>query len=371
MNATPDTDIRAALADASDVAGLTFSTEAVLSEGHRVVRRRRAVATGLVAAATAVIAVVTVQLGTGQPRALPAHPDSSWSAVPWATGPLTSTTYTDGIKDGPGYEVVVAPAADGTASEMWTFFDGNTVVGTVHRKAPALRPGQARFLMPGESGRAGAVYGYVVTGPTKGEVMAEIVIGPDSSLGDGMTASLIDPRTQGVVGQTFMRSVTGEAAAQEVVGVVWDRLEVAGGLIRLGGGAALRSGRSGGVDAAVVAVNAGTSVLLWRDGDRFAFGARSGPLVLTDPGPLQVGVEPCVPKETGSEHDLAVGWVTSGPVELTSTDPSDAFTVSYGTAVGGRTPFVARSAQPDVRGTVTVKGGGETQTLAGWDAPAS
>lgn len=367
MNAAPDTDIRAALDDASHVAGLTFSPEAVLAEGHRVVRRRRLAATGLVAAATAVVAVVAVQLGTGQPRALPAHPDATWSAVPWSTGPLTSSSYADGLKAGPGYEVVVAPAGGATVSETWTFFDGNTVLGTVHRTAPALRPGQASFLLPAESGRPGAVYGYVVTGPARGTVMVQVVAEPDSSSSEGTSASLIDPTTQRVVGATFMRTVRDEAAAEQVLGVVWDRYDVSGGLVRLGGGAALRPGRTAGVDVGVVAVSPSTSVLVWRDGDRFGFDRRTGRLALTDTGALQVGVEPRAPEVTGSEHDLAVGWVTSGPVHLSSTDPDDTFTVSYGAPVGGRTPFVARSVRPDVKGTVTVTGAGETQTVTDWD----
>ena len=36
---------------------------------------------------------------------------------------------------------------------------------------------------------------------------------------------------------------------------------------------------------------------------------------------------------------------------------------------GGHTPFVAASADPDVKGTITVTGGGESQTLTTWDVP--
>jgi hypothetical protein len=114
-------------------------------------------------------------------------------------------------------------------------------------------------------------------------------------------------------------------------------------------------------------VSSRLSVLLWRDGDRFGFGRRSGPLALTGTGALQVGVEPHATAVPGTAPDLAVGWVTTGPVELSSTDPTDSFTVAYGAPVGGRTPFVATSTNPDVKGTVTVTGGGESRTLTAWD----
>jgi hypothetical protein len=118
----------------------------------------------------------------------------------------------------------------------------------------------------------------------------------------------------------------------------------------------------------VVTVNPRLSVLLWRDGDRFGFGRRSGPMALHSTGALQVGVEPHARAVAGSAPDLAVGWVSTGSVELTSTDPNDSFTVVYGAPVGGRTPFVAVSQNPDVMGTVTVQGAGQSQTLTSWEA---
>ena len=118
MTATPDSDVRAALEGASQVDGLSFSPEAVLLAGHRVVRRRRLVATGLATAATAVVAVVAVQLGSGQPRALPALPPQVSQTTPAApTGPFSGTTASDGFRQGKSVDVAVVPRGDGTVRE--------------------------------------------------------------------------------------------------------------------------------------------------------------------------------------------------------------------------------------------------------------
>jgi len=371
MNATPDTDIRAALDDASHVAGLTFSPESVLAEGHRVVRRRRIAATGVVAAATAVVAVVAVQLGTGQPRALPADGPSSSSTLAQASGELTGSTFDDGVpKQGPGVRVDVTPADGGRVVERWTLSDGDTVLRTVSRTVPATAPGRASFLMPAESGQQGVVYGYALTGAqgaASGVVMTQLVTAPDVANGQGSSGNLSDPTSGRALGSVF-RAETGSADPEQVIGLVWSRTRVQGARVEwVADGAALRTGRTGGVDAAVVTVSPRTSVLVWRDGERFGFGRHAGPLTANDPGGLQVGVEPHAAAATGTEHDLAVGWVTAGPVQLTSTDPADSFTISYGHPVDGRTPFVARSTLPDVKGVVTVTGGSEAQTVDNWN----
>ena len=372
MNATPDTDIRAALDDATHVAGLTFSPDAVLAEGHRVVRRRRIAAAGVVAAATAVVAVVAVQLGTSQPRALPAGDPTTSSPLAQASGELTGSTFDSGVpQQGPGVQVDVTPADGGRVVERWTLSDGGTVLRTVSRTVPATASGRASFLMPTESGQQGVVYGYAMTGPqgtASGVVVDQLVTAPDMANGQGSSGTLSDPTSGQALGSVFRAK---SADPEQVIGVIWSRTRPTAGATPtiewLGDGATLRTGRTGGVDAAVVTVSPRTSVLLWRDGDRFGFGRRSGPLALTDPGALQVGVEPHSLAAPGTEHDLAVGWVTAGPVELTSTDPADSFTISYGDPVGGRTPFVARSTQSDVKGVVTVTGGGEEQTVDTWN----
>jgi hypothetical protein len=371
MNATPDTDIRAALDDASHVGGLTFSPDAVLAEGRRVVRRRRIAATGVVAAATAVVAVVAVQLGTGQPHALPSGGPSSSSTLAQASGELTGSTFDDGVpKQGPGVQVEVTPADGGRVVERWTLSDGDTVLRTVSRTVRTTGSGEASFLMPTESGQVGVVYGYALTGAqgaASGVDMTQLVTAPDAATGQGFGGTLTDPASGRALGSVF-RAETGSADPEQVIGLVWNRTRVEGSQVEwLGDGAALRAGRTGGVDAAVVTVSPRTSVLLWRDGDRFGFGRQLGPLAASDPGALQVGVQPHATAADGTEHDLAAGWVTTGPVELTSTDPADSFTISYGDPVGGRTPFVARSTLPDVKGVVTVTGGSEAQTIDNWN----
>ena len=380
MNAAPDTDVRAALADAAHVTGLAFDPETVLTRGRRVVRRRRVATTGLVAAAVAGIAVIAVQLGTGQPRALPAGPTTTNGVVTDAPLVLDGTTFDAGVpRVGAGVTVDVSPTGAGQVVERWELSDGAEVLRTVVRTVPATPLGRASFLMPSESGQPGVVYGYALTGaegPETGYAMAQLVTAPGLATGGAGSSrgTLSDPTSRKAVGSVF-RSDLGSADPEQVIGIIWSRTRptttATPAVDWLADGAALRSGRAGGVDAAVVTVSARTSVLLWRDGERFGFGRRSGPLALKDAGSLQVGVEPHSVAAPGTEHDLAVGWVTAGPIALTSTDPADAFTVSYGQPVGGRTPFVARSTQSEVKGTVTVTGGGETQKVASWEFPSS
>lgn len=368
MTATPDSDVRAALGGATHVDGLSFDPEAVLLQGHRVVRRRRLAVTGLAAAATAVVAVVAVQLGTGQPRALPALPPEVSQTTPVVPdGPLAGSTASDGFRQGKSVDVSVFPAGQGMVRETWTMYDGATRLGVVTRTVPAVRNGQASFLMPDASKQKGMVYGYALTGPDDekaGHVLSQIVTAPDiPGNGEGAGGSLRSGSTEAVVGAVFCQGI---AKPEQVVGVSWSRtLPTDKGIVWLGDGAALRRDRPAGVDAAVVTVSQRTSLLLWRDGDRFSF----APFVprASDPGGLQVAVKPHSTVVAGDENDLAVGWVAGDSVTLTSSDPGDSFTVAYGAPVGGRTPFVARSGRPEVKGTVTVTGGGETQTLAAWD----
>ncbi|GAA1966864.1 hypothetical protein GCM10009817_03440 [Terrabacter lapilli] len=368
MTTTPESDVRAALNGATHVDGLSFDPEAVLLEGRRVVRRRRLAVTGLAAAATAVVAVVAVQLGTGQPRALPALPpqvSQTISAAP--TGPFSGTTASDGFRQGKSVDVAVVPRGDGTVRETWTLYDGASRLGTVTRTVPSVRVGQASFLMPAESKQKGMVYGYALTGPdgpTEGHVMTQLVSAPEpAGPGHGGGLTLHDVASGRIVGSLFWAETP---RPDQVVGMTWNRTNpTTAGVTWLGDGAALRSDRPTGIDAAVVTVSARTSVLLWRDGDRFSFGQRAVPF--SDPGSLQVGTNPHSSGAPGYENDLAVGWVAGDSVTLTSSDPGDTFAITYGTPVGGRTPFVARAGRPDVKGTVTVTGGGETQTLATWD----
>ncbi|WP_374970210.1 sigma factor [Terrabacter sp. BE26] len=367
MSTTPAADVRAALEQATDVTGLTFDPDAVLTRGRRVVRRRRLVTAGAAAAATAVVAVVAVQLGTGQRRALPALPPAV-STTTTPSGPLSGTTASDGFRQGTSVDVSAVPAGEGTVRETWTMYDGATRLGTVTRTVPALRAGQASFLMPAQSKQKGMVYGYLLTGPQgpdKGYVMTQPVMAPDGLLGNGTGSggSLLSTSTRSPVGSIFC---FGLKRPEELVGVSWNRTKpTTTSVVVLGDGAALRTDRRGGVDATVVTVSSRTSVLLWRDGDRFSFGQHAP--AFSDAGALQVGVDPHSAAVAGTENDMAVGWVAGGSVQLTSSDPQDSFTLSYGDPVGGRTPFVARSGRPEVKGTVTVSGGGETQTLAAWD----
>ncbi|MGO4596620.1 hypothetical protein [Terrabacter sp. 2RAF25] len=370
---TPDADVRAALDDASRVAGLTFNPESVLVDGHRAVRRRRATATALGVAVTAVVAAVAVQVGAGRTDPVPAAPPTASLTTPPAppapTGPLTGTTASDGIRQGKSFDLTATAQADGRVRETWTFYQGSTKVDAVTRTTAATAVGQVSLITPDQSGQAGVVYGYLVTGTVEGTVMVEVATAPGAHPGQGTFGSLHDAATGRVAGTLFLQELTGDPTAKDVIGVTWNRTTVSGTSVRwLADGAALRTERgTGDPQVAIVTVSPRTSVLLWRDGDRFSSGVRSGPLAVTDPGTLQVTTQPQRKGAAGREHDLAVGWVASTSVTLTSTDPADAFTVTYGASVDGRTPFVARSTNPDVKGKVTVTGGGETQTLTAWD----
>ena len=374
MTTTPDADVRAALEAAGGAPSLQLDAELVLDRGHRVVGRRRVLGGAVGAAVTAVVAVVAVQLGSGQTRALPPSGDPSRSTTAVASRSLHGTTAGDGIKEGPGFEVTVEPGAGGRVIETWTLSSGATVLKKVTRTVPAPADGRASFLMPEESGQGNVVYGYALTGeqgPASGVVMAQVITAPDLFTGQGEGGQLRDDASGRVVGNLF-RYRLEQADPAQVIGLIWNRTKIEGNGVRwLGEGAALRAGRDGGADAAVVTASPHLSVLVWRDGDRFGFGRHSGGSGFDDAGPLQVGVEPHSTAAPGTAPDLAVGWVGSGSVELASTDPRDSFTVVYGDPVGGRTPFVAVSTNPDVKGTVTVTGGGESQNVTTWDVQPS
>ncbi len=268
---------------------------------------------------------------------------------------------------GAGVTVDVSPTGAGQVVERWELSDGAEVQRTVVRTVPATPLGRASFLMPSESGQPGVVYGYALTGaegPETGYAMAQLVTAPGLATGGAGSSrgTLSDPTSRKAVGSVF-RSDLGSADPEQVIGIIWSRTaadhhrDTRRRLARRRRRPAKRAGgRRGRGRGHRERTDVGPAVARRR---AFRLRSASGPLALKDAGSLQVGVEPHSVAAPGTEHDLAVGWVTAGPIALTSTDPADAFTVAYGQPVGGRTPFVARSTQSEVKGTVTVTGGGE------------
>ncbi|CAN7277207.1 hypothetical protein LJR027_001193 [Terrabacter sp. LjRoot27] len=368
MNAAPDTDIRAALDDATHVAGLTFSPDAVLAEGHRVVRRRRIAAAAAVAAATAVVAVVAVQLGAGRPRALPAgDPSSSQTAVAAALDE-SAQLYPDGSSQSTkasGIRVEIASAAGGKVRETWFVLDGAARVKTVRREVPRPQVGGSSLLLPAESGLPGVVAGWVETG-TPRTINAGPVFAPDVTMsgGSGATTRLV-PAGGGPAPTRylFVRQVAGFDAAQ-LVGVVWtDALDDADPT-KVGYRAALTTNARTDLHRAVLTTPDGTMRVLWTDDEQSGLlwvpGAIEGP---SGAAPLRILP---VPARTGVEPtpDLVFGWADgTKEVRVTSSDPTDDVVVST-QQVDGRTAFVvAPTSTQHVKGELTIKGGGTSTTV--------
>lgn len=365
MNAAPDTDIRAALDDASRVAGLTFSPEAVLAEGHRVVRRRRLATTGLVAAATAVVAVVAVQLGTGQPRALPAGGPSPTAVA----APLDESgqLYSDGSSDslaGSGVRVELTAAADGKVHETWFVLEGAKPVKAVRRDVPRPKVGEPSLLLPSESGLPGVVAGWIDTG-TPRTVNVAPVFAPDVTLsGSGFTGRLVPVHgTPSSTRYLFVSQVDGLDPAQ-LAGVVWSDTLDAADPTRLGYRAAVTPNVRNDLHRAVVTTPDGNMRLLWTD-DRQS-GLLWVPGAIEGPGgadPLRLLIQPA---RNGVEPtpDLVFGWAAgTKEVTATSSDPADRLVVGTQQA-GDRSAFVvAPSSAQQVKGLLTIAGAGTSNTV--------
>ena len=170
MTNTPETDVRTALNEAATITGLGFDEAAVLSRGHRVVRRRRVVAAGAGVAAAALATVVALQVsGNGFNRALPpaSNPTSTVIAVAGPvdeTGEVVPGTDEAGVAQGFGARLSVRGGAGGRVVETWTVTEAGKPVKTLTREAGLLGVGRASLLLPAESGIPDLVLGYVNTG---------------------------------------------------------------------------------------------------------------------------------------------------------------------------------------------------------------
>ncbi|WP_020143091.1 hypothetical protein [Terracoccus sp. 273MFTsu3.1] len=367
MNATPETDIRAALGEASHEAGLTFSPEAVLAEGHRVVRRRRIAAGAAVAAATAVVAVVAVQLGTGQPRALPAgDPSASQTAVAAALDE-SAQLYPDGStqsSNATGVRVEIASAPGGRVHETWIVLEGFKPVKAVRREVPRPKVGESSLLLPAESGLPGVIAGWVETG-TPRTVIAGPVFAPDVTMGGSGSTTRLVPAAGGPAPTRYLFVTQAEGLdPTQLAGVVWsDALDDADPT-KVGYRAALTANARTDLHRAVLTTPDGTMRILWTDDKQSGLlwvpGAIQGP---SGAGPLRlllvsskIGVEPT--------PDLVFGWADgTEEVRATSSDPADHVVVST-QQVDGRTAFVvAPTSAQQVKGQLTITGGGTSSTV--------
>lgn len=368
MTATPDSDVRAALEGASQVEGLSFSPEAVLLEGHRVVRRRRLAATGLVAAATAVVAVVAAQLGTGQPRALPSGgPSSSATAVTTALDESAqlSTNGSSEILEGPGIRLRLRSTSGGRVQETWEVLQFTKVVRTVRREVPRPGVGGSSLLLPSEGGLPGAVVGWVDTGSPRTVNVRPVSVPPDSSGEADTTTRLVPSGGGGSATRHLFIAQVNRLRVDKLAGVVWsDGLDDADPM-KLGLRAALTSNPRPDIARTVLTAPNGDQWVAWADDGHFGLLSMRGALPGPD-GSAPLRVLP-VQGTTGLETtpDLVFGWAEgTGPITATSSDPADRLVVSFGRA-GGRTAFLVAPGPPSlkVKGAVTVTASGTSTTV--------
>lgn len=357
MTAAPDADVRAALDDATRVAGLTFSPDAVLEDGHRAVRRRRMSAVGLVAGAAAVVAVVAVQLGSGQPRALPAGTESSRIDE-------SAQMHTDGSADSLqtwGVRVEITDADDGMVDETWFVLDGPRPVKAVRREVPRPQVGRTSLLLPAESGLDGVVAGWVDTGSTRTTGVSP-VYAPGGARGG--PASRLQP-AEGAAPSTrylFLSEPGGQDAAR-LAGVVWSDVRGDADPTKQSSRAALTPNDRTDIDRAVLTDTSGQQWLCWADDDRFGVLSVAGVLDGPD-GPGALRTLP-VPARRGEQTtpDLVFGWAEgSAPVTARSSVSTDDPVLQV-QQVGRRSAFLVSPTARQLAGALTVAGGGTSTTV--------
>ncbi|GAA2034109.1 hypothetical protein GCM10009740_25890 [Terrabacter terrae] len=370
MTTTPDSKVRAALDGATRVEGLTFDPEAVLHEGHRVVRRRRIAATGLTAAATAVVAVVAVQLGTGQPRALPAGPSTSPTAVVTAlheSGQLSTNGSSEvQVMSGPGLRLEVESTSGGKVRETWQVLQGTKTVRTVRREVPRPQVGGSSLLLPTDGGLPGVIAGWVDTGSPRTLNVSPRFVPPTASSGETTSTTGLVPSGGGSAStrRLFITQV-GRVMPDQLAGLTWSEMVDAADPVKQGFRAALTANPRSDIARALLTAPDGDQWVAWSDDSHF--GLLSGRGVQPGPdgsGPIQTLP---VPARTGlgTTPDLLFGWAngTAG-VTATSSDPADRLVVSFDPA-GGRTAFLVAPQPPSLRikGAVTVTVGGSSTTV--------
>lgn len=369
MTTTPESDVRAALNGATHVDGLSFDPEAVLLEGHRVVRRRRLAVTGLAAAATAVVAVVAVQLGTGQPRALPAGGQSS-SATAVATAldesAQLSTNGSSEILTGPGIRLHLRSTSGGKVQETWDLLQGTRTVKTVRREVTRPQVGGSSLLLPSASGLPGVIAGWVDTGSPRSLNVRPVFAPATSSSGEGSAGTRLVPSGGGASStrHLFISQVATTMPAK-LAGLAWSELLDDSNPTKLGYRAALTTNPRSDIDRAILTAPDGSQWVTWIDGSHFGLLSARG----VQPGPDGSGPIRSLPVQGRTRiettPDLIFGWADgTGGVTATSSDPADRLVVSFGRA-GGRTAFLVAPGPPSlkIKGSVTVTVGGSSTSV--------
>ncbi|OFE15310.1 hypothetical protein BA895_06105 [Humibacillus sp. DSM 29435] len=368
MTNTAETDVRAALTEAATMSGLGFDEAAVLSQGHRLVRRRRVATAGAGVVALALAAVVAVQVsGQGFNRALPASPNPTSTVISLA-GPIDEAAEVtqetgDGTASGYGTRLLVKGGAGSSrVVETWTVKKAGKTVKTLTRESDRLGVGQASLLFPAESGIPGLVLGYVNTGSDHSSITG-VATAPDLVRGAASSESLktlvYGPQRQDYV---FVQTIDAFDPSQ-IVGLTW--LEGAPPQ-KEGIRAILLNTTRTDLVTVVLTEPGGDQWISWSSDTQIGLAVTNGEGRPTDvTGVVRLLGRPAVYDPELAQHDKIFGWVTGDDTTTVTaiTTPPDAAVTTYGPAQAGRRPFLITSKAGRFTGPVKVNGSGGTQTI--------
>ncbi|MEO6997036.1 MAG: hypothetical protein ABI112_03040 [Terracoccus sp.] len=366
MTNTPETDVRAALTEAATMSGLGLDEAAVLSQGHRLVRRRRLATAGAGVAALALAAVVAVQVsGHGFNRALPASPNPT-STVIGLAGPIDEAGEVSPGRDlaplGYGARLSVKGGAGSRVVETWTVKKAGKTVKTLTRESDRLGVGQASLLFPAESGIPGLVLGYVNTGSDPSSITGvvtapELVRARVSS--EPLKTLVFAPQRQDYL---FVQTIDAFDPSQ-IVGLTW--LEGAPPQ-KEGIRAILLNTTRTDLVTVVLTEPGGDQWISWHSDTQIGVAVMNGEGRPTDvTGVVRLLGRPLVDDPELAQHDKIFGWVTGDDTTTVTaiTTPPDTTVTTYGPAQAGRRPFLITSKQSRFTGPVKVNGSGGTQTI--------
>lgn len=372
MTNTPETDVRTALNEAATVTGLGFDEAAVLSRGHRVVRRRRMVAAGAGVAAVALATVVALQVsGNGFNRALPpaTSPTATRVEAPEVAGPTDESgevvpgTDDAGVAQGYGARLTVKGAATGPVVETWTLIKGTTTVKTVTRTVNRVGIGQASLLLPAESGIPDLVIGYVNTGSDRSGLVNVNTAPEQLREGGGGDAQLVAASGPTRRHDQLFVGKYDSFDPSKIVGLSWAEIASTDPAEQGQRSVLLNTGRTDLVAAVLTEPN-GHQWISWANDTQVGVGSFRGTTrPETATGALQLLGRPGSSDPAGASPDKIFGWVTDGDDVTVNTTSPDTAAISYGSARSGRRPFLITSRQGLFTGPVTVTGAGVTQAV--------
>jgi hypothetical protein len=280
-----------------------------------------------------------------------------------------------GVIEGSGGSRVrlrVRSTGPGTVQETWTVTAGGQT-RTVQRTASTPAGGEFSLLMPAESGIPETVLGYLNTGSAGSRTGAaetffsglSLVTDAGTREQKGGSAPMFDTKARPTPRQIFFHREPG-LEADRVIGVAWwDTLTTSDTVLLPRAG--LWNERTSAVAATRVTDGAGNSWIAWADTTRF--GVDPFQELVTARGPLRLMPRPNVSRTVSAGlPDAVFGWVAGADqVTVSSSRPGETFDVSYSEPVNGERAFVATASAPQVHGTVTVSGAGQTVSLGAFD----